>query len=80
MVGLPTETLEDLEEMANLLKFIIDEAKKIRAEFKIKNPLKITVSLSIFVPKPFTPFQFAPQNDFKAIDEKIFHLKILFQK
>ena len=41
MVGLPTETLEDLEEMANLLKFIIDEAKKIRTEYKIKNPLKI---------------------------------------
>lgn len=80
MVGLPTETLEDLEEMANLLKFIIDEAKKIRAEFKIKNPLKITVSLSIFVPKPFTPFQFAPQNDFKTIDEKIFHLKNLISK
>ena len=80
MVGLPTETLEDLEEMANLLKFIIDEAKKIRTEYKIKNPLKITVSLSIFVPKPFTPFQFAAQNDFKTIDEKIFYLKNLISK
>lgn len=80
MVGLPTETLEDLEEMANLLKFIIDEAKKIRTEYKIKNPLKLTVSLSIFVPKPFTPFQFAAQNDFKTIDEKIFYLKNLISK
>lgn len=80
MVGLPTETLEDMEEMANLLKFIIDEAKKIRREYNIKNPLKITVSLSIFVPKPFTPFQFASQDDFKMLDEKIFYLKNLISK
>lgn len=80
MVGLPTESFEDLDEMAGLLKFIIDEAKKIRSEYNIKNPLKITISLSIFVPKPFTPFQFASQEDFKTIDEKIFYLKNLISK
>ncbi len=80
MIGLPTETYEDLNEMANLLKFIIDEAKKIRSEYNIKNPLKITISLSIFVPKPFTPFQYASQNDFNTIDEKISYLKNLISK
>ena len=80
MVGLPTETIQDLDEMALLLKFIIDEAKKIRSEYNIKNPLNITISLSIFVPKPFTPFQYASQDDFKTIDEKIFYLKNLISK
>ncbi|OLA94831.1 MAG: hypothetical protein BHW64_02130 [Candidatus Melainabacteria bacterium LEY3_CP_29_8] len=80
MIGLPTETYEDLDEMANLLKFIIDEAKKIRSEYNIKNPLKITISLSIFVPKPFTPFQYAPQDNFNTIDEKISYLKNLISK
>ena len=80
MIGLPTETYEDLNEMASLLKFIIDEAKKIRSEYNIKNPLKITISLSIFVPKPFTPFQYASQNDFNTIDEKISYLKNLISK
>ncbi len=80
MVGLPTETFQDLDEMIQLLSFIVDESTTIRKEYNIKNPLKITISLSIFVPKPFTPFQFASQDNFKTIDEKIFYLKNLISK
>lgn len=80
MIGLPTETFQDLDELAYLLQFIVDESKKIRNEFNIKNPLKITISLSIFVPKPFTPFQYAPQDDFETIDKKITYLKSLVSR
>jgi radical SAM family uncharacterized protein/radical SAM-linked protein len=52
MVGLPTETDEDLEAVADLVKKIAGEA-----------PLRgrVTVNLSPFVPKPHTPFQWVPQ-------------------
>ncbi|MDO4567942.1 MAG: TIGR03960 family B12-binding radical SAM protein [Clostridia bacterium] len=60
MIGLPTETDEDIRGIADL-------ARKVTAEFYSlpKNSrgkgLKVTVSVSTFVPKPFTPFQWDAQ-------------------
>jgi radical SAM superfamily enzyme YgiQ (UPF0313 family) len=53
MVGLPTETREDVDG-------IIDLVKKLRS---ISSKGFITLSISTFVPKPFTPFQWHPMED-----------------
>lgn len=69
MIGLPTETDEDILGIAEL-------ARKVRSEYyslpkeKRKQGLRITVSASSFVPKPFTPFQFCAQNTLEELRRK----------
>ena len=58
MVGLPTETLDDVAEIPRLVKFL--EHAVIKASQGKKHLGLITLSLSSFVPKPFTPFQWVP--------------------
>jgi radical SAM superfamily enzyme YgiQ (UPF0313 family) len=53
MVGLPTETREDVEGIVSLVKKLRDVSQK----------GTITLSISTFVPKPFTPFQWHPMED-----------------
>ncbi len=69
MIGLPTETEEDILGIKNLAYEIKDLFFK-RPKEKIKGNLKITVSASCFVPKPFTPFQWLPQNDVEQFYSK----------
>lgn len=73
--GLPTETLEDMDEMANLLNKIKYRARLLKREKRINHGLDITCTLSIFVPKPFTPFQWCGQMDLKEVSEHIRYLK-----
>ena len=73
--GLPTETLEDMDEMANLLNKIKYRARLLKREKNINHGLDITCTLSIFVPKPFTPFQWCGQMDLKEVSEHIRYLK-----
>ena len=73
--GLPTETLEDMDEMANLLNKIKYRARLLKREKTINHGLDITCTLSIFVPKPFTPFQWCGQMDLKEVSEHIRYLK-----
>ena len=73
--GLPTETLEDMDEMANLLEKIKYRARLLKREKNINHGLDITCTLSIFVPKPFTPFQWCGQMDLKEVSEHIRYLK-----
>ena len=73
--GLPTETLEDMDEMAELLNKIKYRAKLIKREKELKHGFEITCTLSIFVPKPFTPFQWCPQMDLDKVTEHIHYLK-----
>lgn len=80
--GLPTETLEDMDEMAELLSKIKWRCKQIKREKGLQHGMDITCTLSIFVPKPFTPFQWYPQMPLeevsahiKYLKEKIAHLK-----
>lgn len=54
MLGLPTETDEDVIAIADLAKKILDI-------FGRKSRISITVSTSFFIPKPFTPFQWCSQ-------------------
>lgn len=58
MVGLPTETMEDLAEMVALVREVKAELLAVgRAKGRLAN---ITLSVSSFVPKPWTPFQYHP--------------------
>lgn len=74
ILGLPTETYEDIDELAELLRRIKYRANGIRAEKELKDPIKITCTISLFVPKPFTPFQWHRQNSETEIREKIEYL------
>lgn len=74
MIGLPTETFEDLDGIAELAFKIVDEYYKIPKEQRAKG-LNVTVSVSNFVPKPFTPFQWEPQDTIEMLVEKQKYLK-----
>ena len=61
MIGLPFETIDDVKGIAELGHKVLDVYFAIPKEERAKN-INITVSTSSFVPKPFTAFQWAPQN------------------
>ena len=73
--GLPTETLKDMDEMAELLSKIKYRCKQIKKEKNLNHGMDITCTLSIFVPKPFTPFQWCPQMELEQVSEHIKYLK-----
>lgn len=75
ILGLPTETYEDIDEMLELLNIIRHRAKNIKNELGLKHDLKLNCTLSIFVPKPFTPFQWCAQDSIENITEKIHYIK-----
>jgi len=73
MIGLPGEFSDDIEA-------IIELCKKIKAIFLSSSRAKgrigeITVSVNPFVPKPFTPFQWAAMEDIATLKRKIKHIK-----
>ena len=74
MLGLPTETDEDLLGIADLARKVSAVYYSVPKEKRGKG-LRITVSVSSFVPKPFTPFQWAPQNTKDEIIRKQHLLK-----
>lgn len=74
MIGLPTETDEDL-------RAIVDLCCKVRDAGGKGNPrLMVTAALSPFVPKPFTPFQWAAQADQEEIYRKVHLVLEAFKK
>ena len=74
IIGLPTENYEDLDEMAELFNKIKYKSKIIKKELELKDSLNLTCTVSIFVPKPFTPFQWFGQNSQEEIRNKIKYL------
>ena len=72
--GLPTETLEDMDEMAELFRKIRWRSKLLKKEKGLIHSLDLTCTLSIFVPKPFTPFQWCAQMDLDNVTEHIHYL------
>ncbi len=72
--GLPTETREDMDEMAELFRKIRWRAKLLKKEKELKHSIDLTCTLSIFVPKPFTPFQWCPQMCLDKVTEHIHYL------
>ncbi len=76
MLGLPTETYDDVKGIADLAKKVIDEGFfSIPPEERRGRSVSITVSTSFFVPKPFTPFQWEPQNLISEMEDKARFLK-----
>ena len=69
MIGLPTETEEDVKGIAELAQRVLDVYFAIPKEERAKN-INITVSTSSFVPKPFTAFQWTAQNGREELIEK----------
>ena len=61
MLGLPTETEEDMKGIAHLAEKIAKRYYEIPKDQR-NGKCQITISTSFFVPKPFTPFQWAPMN------------------
>ncbi len=74
MLGLPTETMEDVEGIADLAYKVVNAYKTVPREKKGKF-LNVTVSTSSFVPKAFTPFQWEPQDTRENLNEKQMLLK-----
>lgn len=75
MIGLPTETDEDIEEIVTLARKIIKLARRYTKKF-----IDINVTVSPFIPKPHTPFQWLGQTSFDEIKKKLDFIKNAFHK
>lgn len=73
MIGLPTETLDDVAGIAQLGQRVVDEYYRLPDRPKGKG-VQVSISASSFVPKPFTPFQWEPQDTQEMLAEKQEHL------
>ena len=73
MIGLPTETYEDVAGIAGLGQRIVDEFYRMEDRPKGKG-VQVSLSVSSFVPKPFTPFQWEAQDTMEQLREKQAHL------
>jgi radical SAM family uncharacterized protein len=71
MCGLPTETDDDVLQIATLAKEVIKAGREISG----RRDIKCTVSIGGFVPKPHTPFQWASQLDHETTDARLMKLK-----
>ncbi|QIX28613.1 TIGR03960 family B12-binding radical SAM protein [Nocardioides sp. JQ2195] len=71
MCGLPTETDEDVLEIADLAKKVIAEGRAVSG----RNDIRCTVSIGGFVPKAHTPFQWAAQLDHETTDSRLQKLR-----
>ena len=69
MIGLPTETKEDIEGIANLAQAVVDEFYHCENKPKGKS-VSVNISLASLVPKPFTPFQWEAQDKPDVLIEK----------
>lgn len=74
MIGLPFETMEDVEGIAAMGDMVTLIHKRVASVHKSKG-LSVTISASCFVPKPFTPFQWEPQDSLEQFEEKQRYLK-----
>jgi radical SAM superfamily enzyme YgiQ (UPF0313 family) len=74
MMGLPTETDEDVVAILELAQKVVDLYYRLPTRQKGKG-VQVNVSVACFVPKPHTPFQFEPQDTVERFREKVALLK-----
>ena len=74
MIGLPTETSSDLEELVTLVEGILAQGKKQGRR------VEVNVSVGSFVPKSWTPFQWAPFDGVEILERKLSYLKEKFRR
>ncbi|MGN6332812.1 MAG: TIGR03960 family B12-binding radical SAM protein, partial [Motilibacteraceae bacterium] len=72
MCGLPTETDEDVLQIADLAQRVIKAGRQVTGG---RSDIRCTVSIGGFVPKPHTPFQWAPQLDHETTDARLAKLR-----
>ncbi|MGN6245064.1 MAG: TIGR03960 family B12-binding radical SAM protein [Motilibacteraceae bacterium] len=72
MCGLPTETDEDVLQIADLAQRVIKAGRQVTGG---RSDIRCTVSIGGFVPKPHTPFQWAPQLDHETTDARLVKLR-----
>lgn len=75
MVGLPTETEEDLQGIVDLANKICEKFFEIPKEDRKNKQISVVVSSACFVPKPFTPFQWEPQSTVQEFFDKQKYVK-----
>ena len=78
MMGLPTETYDDLDGIADLAQKVVDQYFAVPKAQRAKG-LRVTCSASVFVPKPFTPFQWEPQDTQEIVKAKQQHVREKFK-
>lgn len=74
MIGLPTETNEDIEGIAKLAQAVVDEFYRCENRSRSRGA-EVSISVASFVPKPFTPFQWEPQAKPDILIEKQNYLR-----
>ena len=74
MIGLPSETMEDVLGIGTLGEKVVECYYNCVPKGKNRG-VKVTVSTSTFVPKPFTPFQWDPQDNMESVVDKQQNLK-----
>ena len=74
MIGLPSETMEDVLGIGDLGEKVVECYYNCVPKGKNRG-VKVTVSTSVFVPKPFTPFQWDPQDRMESVVDKQQNLK-----
>lgn len=75
MIGLPTETYEDIEGIAQLAKRVIDTYYDVYRGVKGRKAPTVTISCACFIPKPFTAFQWEAQNTLEELEKKQKYLR-----
>ncbi len=73
MMGLPTETMEDIEGIVNLAMDVV-HAFYNNPNRQKGTGVQVSVSCSSFIPKPFTPFQWEPEDSMESLKAKQAHL------
>jgi radical SAM family uncharacterized protein/radical SAM-linked protein len=73
MIGLPTETKDDLDELVTLVEGILAQGRKYGRK-------EVNVSVGPFVPKSWTPFQWAPFDGVELLEKKLSYLKDRFRR
>src|SRR5437660_8916260 len=71
MCGLPTETDDDVMQIAEMARRVIQTGREAAG----RKDIRCTISIGAFVPKPHTPFQWAPQLDHETVDRRLRALK-----
>ena len=74
MIGLPTETDEDIEAIVGLA----ERTQAHMVEVGCKG--RLTLSINPFIPKPFTPFQWMAMDNQKTVEKKLQYIKKALQK
>lgn len=74
MIGLPTETEEDIDAIVEMANTVYNHMVEVGCKGRL------TLSVNPFIPKPFTPFQWMPMADQKEVSKKLNYIKKSLQK